>query len=458
MKEVSKNLMMALIAQVISLLASTVMSLVVPKFLSIEQYAYWQLFLLYNSYVGFFLFGLNGGIYLKEGGKKRKDIDKVNIGNQIRFGVIAQVVFSVILLLYVIFFVKDENRGFVYVSTVIYLVISNTNDLFGYLFQAVNETRLFSLATTIDRFLYLLGLVIFVGLNVTSFEPYIIMYICTKFIALSFSLYNGRDLIFVKKIPFKTLQKDIFDNIKIGLKLSISTIAGSLILGSARFLIDANMGLETFGKVSFSLSLASFILVFSSQFAMVLFPELRRKKENNLTKSFLKINNLLSLMLPAVYLLYYPVCFIIEAWLPQYKDSLAYLGILLPLCVYDGKMNLVGTTYFKVLRLETRLLVVNLVSMISSFILEAVSCFFYKNVSMVLIMAVLIIIIRSCYSEFYFYKKFNLKRDISITAEFVLAILFYISLINFSIGIILLLIAYMTYMFKYRVVLKGIKS
>lgn len=73
MKEKSafiKNILYAFLAQGIALFLSVLMSLIVPKILGVEQYSYWQLFIFYTGYVGFFHFGLNDGVYLRLGGQK----------------------------------------------------------------------------------------------------------------------------------------------------------------------------------------------------------------------------------------------------------------------------------------------------------------------------------------------------------------------------------------------------
>ena len=49
---IAGNLAYAVVATGIGLLSSTLTSLVLPKFLGVEDYAYWQLFLLYSSSVG----------------------------------------------------------------------------------------------------------------------------------------------------------------------------------------------------------------------------------------------------------------------------------------------------------------------------------------------------------------------------------------------------------------------
>jgi hypothetical protein len=67
----ARNIAVAFLAQGVSFFASIAMSLLVPKVLGVETYGYWQLFGFYASYSGFFMLGLNDGIYLIEGGKTR---------------------------------------------------------------------------------------------------------------------------------------------------------------------------------------------------------------------------------------------------------------------------------------------------------------------------------------------------------------------------------------------------
>ena len=58
----------AFAAQVVSIVSSIILSLLLPKFVSIELYGILQYFLLIASYVGILHFGFNDGVYLKLGG------------------------------------------------------------------------------------------------------------------------------------------------------------------------------------------------------------------------------------------------------------------------------------------------------------------------------------------------------------------------------------------------------
>ena len=79
---IARNTMIAFAAQFISLSVSVVMSLLVPKIVGVADYGYWQLFMFYTTYSGFFHLGLNDGVYLINGGLSRDEIDKSSIKSQ----------------------------------------------------------------------------------------------------------------------------------------------------------------------------------------------------------------------------------------------------------------------------------------------------------------------------------------------------------------------------------------
>lgn len=122
-KSLIKNLGAAFAAQGISFLASVVMSLLVPKILGVVEYGYWQLFIFYTNYVGFFHFGLNDGVYLLNGGVPRGQINKSSIHSQLLFGLTYQVIIAVGFSVVSILFVKDPNRLFVLFATALFLAL-----------------------------------------------------------------------------------------------------------------------------------------------------------------------------------------------------------------------------------------------------------------------------------------------------------------------------------------------
>ena len=77
-----KNLSYTVLANGTNTLVSMVLVLFVPKVLGVTEYAYWQLYLFYASYVGFFHLGWADGVYLKFGGKEYESLDKQYFNTQ----------------------------------------------------------------------------------------------------------------------------------------------------------------------------------------------------------------------------------------------------------------------------------------------------------------------------------------------------------------------------------------
>lgn len=395
------NLIYAFTAQGISLILSFLMSLIVPKLLGVREFGYWQLFIFYSGYVGFFLFGLNDGIYLRYGGKKYNELDYPLLGSQFWVAIFGQIVIAVGVSIYALYFMQDKSRSFVLIFASIYLLIFNASGYLSYIFQAVNRTKIFSISVIIDKVFFIISVVILLILKEKHFEIFSIFYLIGKLLCLFYCLYIGHKIVFVHLLPVKTSIHEMSVNISVGINLMFSNIASMLILGVSRFIIDSLWGVEIFGKISFSLSLTSFFLMFISQVSMVLFPALRQTDRKHLQQIYRLGRDGMGIILAGVFLLYVPIKYILGLWLPQYKESLVYLALLLPICTFDGKMEMLCSTYLKVLRKEKMLLAINLMSLGVSVVLCMVSGYLFHSLYAIIISMVIAIAFRSIVSDVY---------------------------------------------------------
>ena len=265
---IARNTMIAFAAQFISLSVSVVMSLLVPKIVGVADYGYWQLFMFYTTYSGFFHLGLNDGVYLINGGLSRDEIDKSSIKSQYIFGACFQAVICLGITLASLPLVDDANRLFVIASFALYTVVYNLTSYLGFVFQAMNETKLFSFSTMLDRLVFLAPLLVLIGFKVSDYHPYVYAYLVSKIIALIYCSWMGRDILRAKSVSFGNSLKDGIRSIIVGVKLMIANIADTLILGVSRFLIDHFWGIVAFAKISFSLSLVNFFITCPQAFGV----------------------------------------------------------------------------------------------------------------------------------------------------------------------------------------------
>lgn len=378
---------------------SIIQTLLVPKLLGSTQYGYWQLFLFYQSYVGFAHLGLNDGIYLIKGGQPRDIIDKRSVNSQFTFGVLFQLVLAAIIVVVALGGGFGPDREFVIVCTGIFLVIQNAATYLMYILQAMNETRRSSYSTIVERLTFLVPLVVLLVVRYHSYQPFVISYIFSSVVQLAYCSWFCRDFFKAGLEPVRQAAGGAWGSIRVGFKLMVANIASQLVLGIARFAIDAAWGIDTFGKLSLSLSLVNFFLAFVSQASMVLFPALRQVGLVEAKGFFVNVRDTMSLFFPLIYVLYYPMVWILSWWLPKYANSFVYFILLIPVCVFDSKMNICCTTFFKVLRKEGTLLKVNVCTCASSAVLTLLGVYGIGSIFWVIGGVVVAIVGRSLWSE-----------------------------------------------------------
>ena len=425
-QSILRNMSVAFLAQGMSMCLSILQTLLVPKMLGVEQYGYWQLYIFYISYVGFFHLGLSSGVYLTTGGQSRDEMDKPAIKSQMIFGATYQTCMAIVIVVLSQFISSSSERTFVLIMTAIYLVLQNLATFMMNELQCMNETKKSSYSTIVERIAFLVPLLIFLALRVRAFEPYVFAYTASTIVQLVYCSWHLRDF---WRSPFLGFRKSAhlsWESIKVGFPMMMANVASMLILGIGRFFIDLKWGIETFGKLSLALSLVSFFLAFVNQASMVLFPSLRQAGKGEVRSFYRAARDAMGLLFPVVYSLYFPIAWILSLWLPDYSSSFVYLILLLPICVFDSKMNITGVTFYNVLRKERTMLAVNSVSAGACLGLVLFSVYILQSVFAVMVSMAIVIIARSLFSEAYMNRILGVAAskiwvfELGITVEFVI--------------------------------------
>jgi O-antigen/teichoic acid export membrane protein len=398
-KPILSNFAAAFSSQFVAVVVSIFTSLLVPKLLGVTEYGYYQLFVFYCTYSSLFSLGINEGVYLIQGGTPRSKINKRQVNSQFWFGMAYQTVFALIIAIITVLNSTDSDREFVIILTAICILIQNASYFYGYTLQAMNETKTYSISVIIDRIFQGIPVVILLLLHVTSFEPYVYTYLFSKTCQLAYILFHTRDFLSSGTYKFAETIGLSLKSMRAGIKLTIASIASSLIVGAARFVIDYFWGIEAFGQLSLSISCVNFFLAFSAQVAMVLFPALRQTEESEISKFYVASRNCLELFFPAMYLLYFPFVLLLGLWLPQYVDALVYFAYMIPICLFDSQMQIVYQTLFKVRREETLLMRINIAFAAIGFGACVVVAICFNSIHAVIISTVATIAGRAIYSE-----------------------------------------------------------
>lgn len=400
------NLAYAIVAQGIGLLSSVLTSLVLPKFLDVGDYAYWQLFLLYSSYSGFALLGLNDGIYLRLGGKKYGDLDYGELKAQQIIVIVFQTFVALGCLCVIGLSGFEPYRALVLCLCVLMGLLTNLTQCLRYVFQCTNLTRISSLADLIAKGLFIFCIAVVLLLGIDYSLPVILGYIFCQAVALAYVLFSARRVL-CARVNFCGALRLCVTDIVAGLKIMVAYYADSLIVGFTRMMTDWHLGLAAFGKLSLSFSLTNFVLTFIGQVSMVAFPVLKRLDANGQRRKYMTLRLLLHTVLPFVYLLYVPVKIVLGLWLPEYEDSLFYLALTMPLCVYNCKASLLFNNYLKMNRREGALCLINLATLALNVVFAIMSIVGFASVEMATCGIVCSVALRDVSFEFFMARKFG---------------------------------------------------
>ena len=440
MKGIINRISFALISNIVGFLVSTIVVLIVPKFIDVSQYAYFQLYIFYVGYIGFINLGWPEGIMLRFGGKKYDELDKEGLKTEITCFSILTSIIGLILILISLFNYNNVDSKFVWIGVGLCIMIYLPRAFMQVLLHMTNRVNEYSVSIIIEKLVYFFIVIGLLFANKKQYPFYIIAELIGRFFALIYIAYQTRDILTTKGRKIVNQVKEIIINIRVGIKLMLANLAGLFIIGIVRQCIGLKWDIETFGKVSLTLSISNMLIVFIRAVAIVIFPILKRMKESELPTLYRKIR--LSLVTPlfALLILYYPAKEILCIWLPQYAESLYFMAILFPICIYECKTSLLIETYMKTLRMEKKLLIVNVITVAVSFVLSMFSIFMLEDLELGVLTILIVVAFRCIVSELLLSQRINIGifKDIVIETALVISFVF----CNWKIGGILGVILY----------------
>ena len=231
-----------------------------------------------------------------------------------------------------------------------------------------------------------------------------------------------------------------------------SNIASMLIIGFVRLSIENQWDVTTFGKVSLTMSVSNLLMVFINAVAMVMFPMLRRTNSDKLSIIYNTMRTCLMIPLLGMLVFYYPAKVILSAWLPQYADSLVYMALLFPMCVFESKMSMLINTYLKTLRKEKWLLIVNVTTVSISVLLTTFTTYWLHNLDLAVASIVFLLAFRCVFAELLLSTVLDVNVKTDIILEIALTIIFIGAswFVGGITGLAIYAVAYLIYLFIKR--------
>ena len=324
------------------------------------------------------------------------------------------------------------------------LFLTNLRFFIVYILQTTNRIKESSRVLIFDRLIYICLLLSLLLFGQRNYQMMIWADIIGRLMSLMYGIYLCRSIIWNKFSLFKLNVSEIFDNIKAGSNLMFSNIASTLIIGTVRMGIERTWDVATFGKVSLTLSISNLMMTFINAIGIVIFPMIKQMKEKHIPLIYKALRDYLMVLMLGVMLLYYPLRFFLDGWLPAYNDSLKYMALVFPMSIFEGKMSLLINTYLKALRMERVILGVNVLTMLCSFALTILTTIVFKNIELAIGSIVLLLMFRCFLAEFLLSKRLNVEIVKDVFLEVAMALIFIVTGWTLSI-----LLGFLIYFFSY---------
>lgn len=451
-KYLIRNITYTILSNGVNLVMSILVAFIVPKLLGVKEYSYWQLYAFYASYVGFFHFGWADGIYLRFGGQRYENLDRSYFATQFWLLVCLEILIALGIAIFSLLFVADTDKKYIIIMTGVCCIVQIPRTLLQYLLQTTNRIDSFAKNAILEKGIYAVGVMFILLFGIRQYKPLLFVDLLARGVTLILLCITCKDIILAPISNIMSGLQDALLNINIGIKLMFGNIASLLITGIMRFAIERNWDIETFGKVSLTMAVSNMIMVFVSAIGIVMYPLLRNISEEKMRMLYEQIRSVLMLVVLGLLVFYYPGKLLLSKWLPQYAESLNYMALLFPICIFESKMSMLINTYLKALRKEKVIFIGNWTTVAVSFICVFLFCYRLHNLTLSIASITFLSGLKCFILETVLSKELQIHVLRKTIVEIILVLMFILSgwNINTWLCTIVYTLAYVTYLFIHR--------
>lgn len=381
------------------ILTTFVLTLLLPKTMSVLDYSYWQLYGFYGIYLACSSLGWCEGYYLQYGGTEYDKLKGRNIASQFWSLAVYEGIFALAAFFVCTPFMQDGNKLQAWGLALIFTVIQILRYQEQTVLQASGRILEYAKVYTGERAINFILVLICILTGNLSFQMIAWMEIISNALMLVYASFLCKEVTFRRLLPFRESWQETRYLIRIGYKLTLANLANQLIIGIVRFAIEQKWGTVVFGKISLSFSMANMMITCISAVSIVLFPIFRNVSRRKLEELYSPIRMGITAPMFGILLAYVPIKLALGFWLPQYQDSLQYLAILFPLCIYETRNMVLVWTYLKTIRREQDIMKANMIVAAISLFTTGVIVYLLENLELAVISIIVLYVIKAFYSE-----------------------------------------------------------
>jgi O-antigen/teichoic acid export membrane protein len=332
----------------ILLLFGFIQVLIIPKYLSVAEYGYWQLFMLYGLYMGILHLGFNDGVMVRWAGKELNHISS-EMKTALMFLVLEQLAVIIPLGL-ITYFLLQPPLQWIGLMLFTYAFIMNLATFFVFATQAIRQFRLLT-ALEVGRGFFFLAVIVLLFASGHLEYHYVIIAWLVAYILFMFALaVRYRRYLCGNDSPASSLASFGKKNINIGIFILLGNFVFVIFWSLDRLLVSSFFAIEQFAVYAFAMAVAQIAFIFIKAVADVLFPHLSAAAPEQRTRAY-QVGKRVLILCWAVFLgAYFPLAALIEFYLPHYTGSLPIIKVLMGTVGFSSLIFILHVNYYRLYR------------------------------------------------------------------------------------------------------------
>ena len=309
-----KGIVYVFIANIINLIFNLFTHFVLPKELSVENYAMIKTFQLYVSYAGLFHFGFVDGMYIKYGGKAIEEINKYDLKTNLNTLRIFQIIITIIFLSFSLF-TKDISL----ICFAISILPLNLANYFKQLYQATGEFSLYGKIMNLNTALIFFANMMWIFIFKIDNGVYFLISNLVVYIGIWIVLEINCNKAVGKEIKARFFSyKELCNNIKAGILLTIGNLSSIILTSMDRWFVKVLLDTVAFAQYSFAVSMENFMNTAVTPVTITLYNYFCKVKD---VKKIIKVRNYIMIFACFIVSCAFPARFILEVYLNKYIES-----------------------------------------------------------------------------------------------------------------------------------------
>lgn len=447
-KSFFKNILKVLFGNMLTIFAGLLTGFLLPMLINVTDYGYYKTFTLYMTYIGLFAFGIIDGINLVYAGTSLDKLNKEKFRLYYKVLTIVEVIFSLIVILFSIFFV-DGHLKLIFLAVGLMILPNNLSGYFQQISQVTQRFTEYSIRNVVKSLgnIFIIVVMWFMTINniKVTYIHYLIGFFIVNIILLIWYIHTYREIIFGTSINFNLEKKNLIKFIKIGFPLMIANLCTTFILTLDRQFVSILFSTEEYALYAFAYNLLSFVTVAISSISVVIFPMLKQKDSKNLEIKYDSYVGLVEIIVGLMLVSFFPLAIIINIILPKYVTSLLFFKIMFPSLIGSSVITTIMQNYYKSIGESFLFFKKSVIILILSIIANLITYYTIGTMAAFSVATVIIVLVWYINTESVLIKKMNIKWKKNFLYQLILMFIFYLITFlidNYLIGMLMYIILF----------------